>query len=276
MPELPEITVLARQMTKTLRGKRIADVDLTQPKCLNIPPEIFRRRAVGKSIGYTRARGKWLFTELKPSTNLLLNLGMGGDLRYHRSLGHVPEKYQLLLTFTDHSALTATFWWFGYIHLESDEELPKHKMTSSLGISPIEEGFTLEILRSMLSGRRGALKSFLLNQKNISGIGNVYIQDILFEARLHPLRRIETLKESEVTVLREAMLDVLRRSIRLGGLSYERDLFGRRGRYGADQFLVGYKEGKHCPACGTLIVKIKTGSTSSYICPKCQRLSHAP
>jgi len=272
MPELPEIVNLARQMTKELQGKRIAGIELTQPKCLNIPPERFRRRIVGKRIGETRARGKWLFTELNPSGHLLLNLGMGGDLRYHKRASTIPEKYQLRLTFADHTALTATFWWFGYVHLVPDEELLGDKMTWRLGISPIEEGFAVVNLRSMLSGRRGAIKSFLLDQKNIAGIGNVYIQDILFKAGLHPLRRIGTLTDSEIQALHGAMLDVLGKSIKLGGLRYERDLYGRRGRYGAEHFLVGYKEDKPCPACGTLIVKIRTGSTSSYICPKCQKL----
>lgn len=271
MPELPEIATLARQMTKELQGKRIASIELTQPKCLNMAPEKFRRRLAGKRTGETRVRGKWLFTKLNPSGNLLLNLGMGGDLRYHKRASTIPKKYQLRLTFADHTALTATFWWFGYIHLVSDEELPKHKMTCRLGISPIEEGFTADNLRSMLSGRRGAIKSFLLDQKNIAGIGNVYIQDMLFKAKLHPLRRIETLTSLEIQVLHQAMLEVLRKSIELGGLAYERDLHGRRGRYSAEHFLVGYKENKPCPTCGTSITKIRTGSTSSYICPKCQK-----
>lgn len=220
----------------------------------------------------TSAHGKWLFTKLNPSDNLLLNLGMGGDLRYHKKRNTVPEKYQLRVTFADHIELTATFWWFGYIHLASNEELPRHKMTCRLGISPIEKEFTVEKLSSILSGRRGVIKSFLLDQKNIVGMGNVYIQDILFKAGLHPLRKIGNLTNTDVRALHQAVLDVLYESIRLGGLKYERDLYGRRGRYGAERFLVGYKENKPCPKCGTVIVKIKTGSTSSYICPKCQRL----
>ncbi len=272
MPELPEIVNLARQMTKELQGKRIGDIVLPQPKCVNMPPKKFRRRIIGKTMKETSAHGKWLFTKLNPSDNLLLNLGMGGDLRYHRKRSTVPEKYQLRLMFADSTELTAAFWWFGYIHLISDKELPKHKMTCRLGISPIGKEFTAEKLSSMLSGRRGAIKTFLLDQKNIAGIGNVYIQDTLFKARLHPLRKIETLTNTEIQALHQAMLDVLHESIRLRGLRYERDLYGRHGRYGAEHFLVGYKENKPCPTCGTAIAKIRTGSTSSYICPRCQQL----
>jgi len=220
----------------------------------------------------TSAHGKWLFTRLDPNDNLLLNLGMGGDLRYHRNEVTLPKKYQLRLTFHDETELTATFSWFGYIHLASTKELPKHKMTNKLGVSPIDKGFTPESLASLLSGKRGAIKSFLLDQKNIAGIGNVYVQDILFKAKLHPLRMTQTLTASEIEALYRSIREVLNQSIRLGGLKYERDLYGRHGKFGPEHFLVGYRTKEPCPVCKTRIVKIKTGSTASYICPRCQRL----
>ena len=271
VPELPEIANLAKQMTKQLKGKRITGLDLTQPKCLNMSVKKFRR-IVGKTAGETTAHGKWLFTKLQSDDNLLLNLGMGGDLLYHKNDTTLPKKYQLRLVFNDNTGLTATFSWFGYIHLASDKELPRHKMTSKLGISPIDKEFTVEKLASLLSGRRGAIKSFLLNQENVAGIGNVYVQDILFKARLHPLRMTQTLTESEIEALHRSTCEALNQSIRLGGLKYERDLHGRYGKYGPEHFLVAYKTGKPCPVCKTAIVKIRTGSTASYICPKCQKL----
>jgi formamidopyrimidine-DNA glycosylase len=244
---------------------------LTQPKCLNASVKKFRRIS-GKRMVETNARGKWLFTRLSPDDNLLLNLGMGGDLRYHKNDETLPKKHQLRLTFDDGTMLTVRFFWFGYIHLVSNRELPRHKMTGKLGVSPTDEDFTVEKLVSILSGRRGTIKSFLLDQKNIAGIGNVYVQDPLFRARLHPLRKIQTLTEAEIKALHLSIIEILNQSIKLRGLRYERDLYGRRGRYGPEQFLVAYKEGKPCPVCGKTIVKIRTGSTSSYICPKCQQL----
>jgi len=145
-------------------------------------------------------------------------------------------------------------------------------MTNKLGVSPIDKRFTLGNLASSLSGRRGAIKGFLLDQKNVAGIGNVYVQDILFKANLHPLRMIQTLTEPEVEALHRSIREVLNQSIRLGGLKYERDLYGRYGKFGPEHFLVGYKTKEPCPVCRTKIVKIKTGSTASYICPKCQKL----
>ncbi len=271
MPELPEIMNLARQMSKELEGKRITDVEVTQPKCLNVSVRRFRR-VVGKRLGKTTGRGKWLLTHLDPDDNLLMNLGMGGDLLYHKNRSTIPKKYQLLLTFSDKSMLSVSFAWFGYIHLSSDRDLPKHQMTSGLGTVPIGAEFTKENLSSLLDGRRGAVKSFLLNQRNIAGIGNVYVQDILYKARLHPLRMSQTLTQSEIEALHRSIGAVLNQSVRLGGLKYERDLYGRNGRYGPEHFLVAYKTGKPCLSCKTPIVKIRTGTTASYICPKCQQL----
>jgi formamidopyrimidine-DNA glycosylase len=270
MPELPEIANLAQQMAEQLKGKRIAQLYLTHPRCLNMSVKKFRR-IVGKTVKGTNARGKWLFTDLDPDDNLLLNLGMGGDLLYHEDNTTLPKKHQLRLTFDDQSELTATFSWFGYIHLASDKELPNHKMTNKLGMSPLEREFTSEKLASLLSGRRGAIKNFLLNQKNIAGIGNVYVQDILFKARLHPLRMIPTLTDGQIEALHQSMKEVLNLSIKLGGLKYERDLHGRYGKYGPEYYLVAYKTGEPCPVCKTAILKIRTGSTASYTCPRCQK-----
>jgi len=270
MPELPEIVNLSKQMTKQLRGKRIADVQLTQPKCLNLPAKRFRR-IVGRRVNETTSKGKWLFTNLHPDI-LLLNLGMGGDLIYHRNEASIPQKYHLRINFKDESALTTSFFWFGYIHLVFEKELPKHKMTNNLGISALDKELTVERFASLLSGRRGAIKSFLLDQRNISGIGNVYVQDPLFKAKIHPLRLIPTLTPREIQALHQSIREVLNESLRLGGLRYERNLYGRNGNYGPENFLVAYKTGKPCPACRTRIAKIRTGSTASYICPNCQKL----
>ena len=270
MPELPEIAILAKQMTKQLRGKRIADVKVTQPKCLNIPTKKFRR-VVGRGINETTAKGKWLFMNLHPDV-LLLNLGMGGDLIYHKNEATIPQKYQLRITFKDDSALTASFFWFGYIHLVPEKEMLKHSMTSKLGISALDKDLTAERFANLLSRRRGAIKTFLLDQGNICGIGNVYVQDPLFKAKIHPLRLIPTLTPGEIQILHKSIREVLNQSVGLGGLRYERNLYGRNGHYGPEHFLVAYKTGKPCPVCRTRIAKIRTGSTASYICPHCQKL----
>jgi formamidopyrimidine-DNA glycosylase len=197
---------------------------------------------------------------------------MNADLIYFTLEQKFPEKYQFKLIFVDKTGFTIQFQWFGYIHLVKERDLNKHKLTAHLGVSPMTDEFTLEHFRRLLSNRNGRIKSFLIDQKNVAGIGNVYIQDILFKAKLHPNRQIRTLSEKETAALHKAIRAVLNHSIRLGGLAYEKDFYGENGRFTIDEFLVGYKTGKPCPTCGTAIEKIRTGSTASYICPKCQTL----
>jgi formamidopyrimidine-DNA glycosylase len=198
MPELPEVTVISRQMNKEITGKTIAELEVKQPKNLNIPVATFIKRVKGKKIEKVYSMGKWIFTKLDLDYHLLMNLGMGGDLIYFKPGAELPEKYQFKLTFSDKSGFTAHFWWFGYIHLVNDKKLANHKMTSRLVIQPTDEKFTLDLFKNLLINRRSRIKNFLMDQKNIAGIGNVYIQDILFKARLHPNRLIPTLSDTEV------------------------------------------------------------------------------
>lgn len=111
----------------------------------------------------------------------------------------------------------------------------------------------------------------MMDQKNVSGIGNMYMHDILFKARLHPLKKISDMNEEEIELLYNGITDVLNLSREKGTFAYESDFFGEKGGYTIEDFLVGYKENKPCPVCGETIVSIKTGSTASFICPACQK-----
>lgn len=272
MPELPEITVIARQMNKEIAGKRIADIEAKQPKNLNMPVQDFVKTAKGKNINNVSSKGKWIFIKLDPAYYMLINLGMGAGLLHFTPNQKLPEKYQFKLTLAGGTGFTIQFQWFGYVHLVQEKDLSEHKVAGCLGISPINEEFTLEKFKKILANRKTGIKNFLIDQKNIAGIGNVYVQDILFKAKLHPNRKISTLTEKEINDLYNAVRDVLNHSIQLGGLAYEKDFYGQKGKLTINEFLVGYKIGKPCPVCKTLIEKIKTGSTASYICPKCQTL----
>jgi formamidopyrimidine-DNA glycosylase len=198
MPELPEISVIAEQMNKEITEKRIVEIEVKQPKTLNMPVPQFIETAKGRTVGNVTSKGKWIFMKLDPGYFMLINLGMGAQLHYFKPSTKLPEKYQFELTFSDKTGFTIHFSWFGYIHLLPETDLAKHKQTAELGISPLSEEFTLEHFRKLLGDRKAGIKSFLLNQKNIAGIGNVYIQDILFKAGLHPNRKISTLSEEEI------------------------------------------------------------------------------
>ncbi len=267
MPELPEIAVLAGDMQKELPGRVIGGVEVMQPKCLNLPEEEFRAALVGAEIQGVTSHGKWLQVETGRGW-LLLNLGMGGEILL-TSRDRLPEKHRLIFDFEGDTSLVVNFWWFGYAHFV--EDLSDHPMVSQLG--PDFMSLTLDEFRELLRGRRGGIKSFLLNQKRVAGIGNVYGQDPLFKAGIHPLRSINSLSEEEIEALWRALRETLQESIDLGGSQWEQNLYGEHGRWDSRHFLVAYREGKPCPTCGTPVEKIKTGSTSTHICASCQQLS---
>ena len=268
MPELPEITARASEMKEALVGRTITGIQVLQPKCLNVPEETFIDALTGARLLNVTHRGKWLFVETTQGW-LLLNMGMGGEILLV-TRDTLPEKRRLIFDFEDSTCLSVNFWWFGYAHYVPAGELGSHTMTAKLGPNGLE--LTADDLRALLKGRRGRIKSFLLNQSRIAGIGNAYIHDILFLAKLHPLRKISTLTDAEVDALSEAIHDGLQPSIDKGGAFYEMNLYGEKGGFTMDDILIGYKEGEPCPVCSTQIVKIKTGSTSSFICPRCQPL----
>jgi formamidopyrimidine-DNA glycosylase len=265
MAELPEITNLARQLDERLRGKQIAAIEVIQPRCLNLPEDEFRAALTGAVVESTTNRGKWILVGTDRGW-LLLNVGMGGELLLVQG-GELPEKRRLSFEFTDGSCLSVNFWWFGYAHFTTD--LTRHEAVAKLGPNALDVSETE--LVEMLSGQRGRVKDFLLDQTRLAGIGNAYVHDILWRARLHPLRKISTLSAKETTGLYHAIQDGLRPSLERGGASYEMDTYGNKGGYSPDELRVGYREGQPCPECGTLVEKIKTGGTSSFICPNCQK-----
>jgi formamidopyrimidine-DNA glycosylase len=269
MPELPEITSRAREMKKELVGRTITGVEVLQPKSLNVSKRAFAAALRGARVLDVTNRGKWIFVETSKGW-LLLNLGMGGEI-FLVTRATLPKKHRMIFDFDDGTCLTVNFWWVGLAHYVKPNELGRHSMTATLGPNALD--LTPKDLGARLRGRRGAIKTFLLNQKNIAGIGNAYVHDILFMARLHPLKKIDTLTATDVKRLAGAIRKGLKPSLDRGGAFYEVNVHGKRGGFTMDDILIGYKAGKPCPVCGSKITKIKTGSTSSFICPKCQRLN---
>lgn len=269
MPELPEIFLLAKDMDKGLVGKEIREVTINQNKCVNKPIESIQKELPTETVKAVNSHGKWLQLELTMDKYLLINLGMGGDLIYFTQTP-TEKKYQFRLDFTDNSGFTIRFWWFGYVHLVEKHELTSHSLTSKLGPS-VYPDLTIEQFRSLMEKKpRQGVKSFLLDQKNLAGIGNFYIHDILFNAKLHPLQKVGNLSIRDRNKLFIAINEVFRASINLGAADYEKNFWGETGGFGQDQLAVGYKEGKPCPNCSTAIEKIKTGGTSHFLCPHCQ------
>ncbi|MFZ5824539.1 MAG: Fpg/Nei family DNA glycosylase [Bacillota bacterium] len=271
MAELPELMILERQMHETLSRRRIDLVELSQPKCLNLPVDEAVAALTGRRIARVDRRGKWFLFHLDPELYLLLNLGMGADLFYHAAGVAPREKHQLRIGLDDGSGFTCRFWWFGYIRVLAADALASHPETAMLGPDPL----TLSREEFHAIARhypRSNAKSLILDQQRLSGIGNAYAHDILWSARIHPQRRLGTLSDEEIDRYQLAIRQVIDRAHELGG--YEPDFFGQGGNVRTPErlTLIGYREGQGCPICGTPIEKLKTGSTSTFICPACQPL----
>ena len=138
MAELPELTILQKQMHEALAGKRITLAKVTQRKCLNVPVKKATTILVGRSIASVTRKGKWLCLNLDPEHYLLLNLGMGADLWHYRKGTQLPAKYQLRIELTNGSGFTCRFWWFGHVHLLSPQQRSKHRQTAHIGPSPMD------------------------------------------------------------------------------------------------------------------------------------------
>ncbi len=269
MAELPELVILQRQMRDSLAGRKIALVEARQEKCLNVSASVAREKLVGRVIASVGRRGKWLYLHLAPEYYLLLNLGMGADLWYYAPGEALPDKYQFRIGLDSEAGFTCRFWWLGYVRLLSPEELPGHRETAKLGPSPMEIS-TGEFVALAHRYPRGTVKSLVLDQDKLSGIGNAYAHDILWEARLNPQRKVGSLADDELARYHQAIQVVLGRAIERGGL--ETDFYRAGGNLGKwkEFFSIGYKQGEPCPRCGATIEAIKTGATTTFICPRCQ------
>lgn len=264
MPELPEIYNISEQLNKEIVGLKITKIVVHQEKSINLDIETFKNRLFNQEIKTVSSIGKWIIITFVSTDKLLINLGMGGDLLY--SLIVPKKKHQAVINFGNEYLLSFRFWWFGHIHFVKQGEI--HKMTKKLGVDIIRDKTTKEDFKKLFHNKKGSLKSFLLNQKNIAGIGNYYIHDILFKSRIKPSIKIPSLSSRKLGVLYNRIIEEFTDSISKRGAHYELDIYNNKGEFRADK--VAYKEGERCK-CGTVIKKMKTGSTSSYYCPRCQK-----
>lgn len=268
MPEVPEIASRAREMHAVMIGKVITSIEILQPKCLNLPPQEFQAALQKAEIRKITYHGKWIMVDTSRGW-LLLNLGMGGEILL-TTRGHMPQKYRLVFDFLDETCLAVNFWWFGYAYFSRHEEINNIPMIAKLGPNVLDlslEDFDALLL---LQNKKTRVKSLLLDQSKVAGIGNAYIHDILFLAGMHPNRLVSSLSAGERSGLYQAVQDGLLPSLSKNGAFYETDLFGQKGGFTMEDILIGYRVGNPCPKCGSSIIKIRTGSTSSFICPLCQ------
>lgn len=306
MPELPEVEYTARQLRTAIVGATIRDVQVFWERTIGHPelPD-FLAEIVERTVLAVRRRGKFLILDLSGDLIVTIHRRMTGnllllppgweidtslrerdavawntrgpafyapgessevdpaELRYCRVCFNLTDGRRL--AYTDPRK-------FGRIELWPRER--EMEALAGLGVEPLEDEFTVEGLARSLVGRRGAIKQVLLDQTVIAGVGNIYADEALYYARIHPLRLAQSLTMDEIRLLREGIVAVLTLGIEHGGTSFSeyRDLWGEAGD-NYNHVHVYQQDGKPCPRCGTLIERIVVGQRSTHYCPGCQKLT---
>lgn len=269
MPELPEMETYKQQLNKMLAGKRIIKTEVQREKSINVSSDDFIRELNGAVIVKIDRRAKHLIFHISTGKYLLLHLMLGGWI-YAGNEEDAPDRTkQITLTF-DNVKLYFIGLRLGYLHLHTGRQLEEE--LSDLGPEPLQEGFTQEAFHQLLAGRRGMLKTTLVNQHFIAGIGNCYSDEICYEAYLLPERTIHELTDNEREALYLAMVSVLKKAIKNGGYM-EHPLFQGdtlTGNYN-DQCLVYDREGEECFRCHSKMMKTEISSRKTFYCPGCQK-----
>ncbi len=288
MPELPEVETVCRQLEPELEGRRIDSLEVLDPRwCRPIPAVELERAVTGRTMEGLARRGKYLLLGLDEGQTLVMHLRMTGNLvlvegedkldpsegmRLYEAERSTSERHLRARCALDDGR---ELWFtdprrFGEALLLDDGEIEAH-FAARLGVEPLSDEFTAEALEEMAAGRTAPLKSFLLDQKGVAGIGNIYADEALFRARLHPLSPARSMKPEHLAALRDAIVAALEAGIDGGGASIDdyRDGRGEKGRM-QDEFLVHTREGEPCPRCDGAIERIVVSGRSTYFCPACQ------
>jgi formamidopyrimidine-DNA glycosylase len=266
MPELPEVETIKNELLPHVLDRTITGVELFWERIVRRPPiEEFLALVIGQRITRLFRRGKYLFFHLSGRHVLVMHMKMTGsllvnptDVRFTRAILHLDNGVDI------------HFWdprKFGVMWLEDDESL----VTGRLGPEPLDEMFTPEMLTNVLRNRTAPIKPILLDQTIIAGIGNMYADESLFEAKIHPLRQAGSLSPEEIRRLHSSIRRVLQRALIKKGASV-RNYIRPDGTPGTahDEFSVAHGTGKTCPHCGAHIERIIVRGRGTYLCPKCQ------
>jgi formamidopyrimidine-DNA glycosylase len=276
MPELPEVETIRARLAPALAGRRIERVEIADPRLTRPdPPERVAATLEGERIVDVGRRGKYLIFEFESGRHLLVHLRMTGNLQHPAEGGLAADPYRRAVVRLDDGSDVAyrDVRRFGTWTLLEPGESEDYLAQRRLGREPLERGFTTAVLESVLAGRRAPIKAALLDQRAAAGIGNIYADETLWRARIHPLRIAGTLTRDELAALRKGIRDALAMGIERQGASLRdyRDPGGRRGRM-QDDFRVYGRAGEPCTRCGTPIEKIRAAGRGTWYCPSCQRL----
>jgi formamidopyrimidine-DNA glycosylase len=272
MPELPEVEHAARGLGAQIIGRRILAVThLDWERMVETPPvEQFRALLEGRVVLAAGRRAKWILLTLDGGWTLALHLRMSGTVSVHDSAAQPDTHTHLVLLLDDgRQVFFHDTRKFGRARLLDMAGLAT--LESAHGLEPLTDDFTPAALAERLRGRRTRLKPLLLDQKVIAGIGNIYADEALWHAQLHPLRLSDSLSDDEVARLHAGIRTALLQGLEHGG-STLRDYRNSYGDSGSNQehFKVYNQQGKPCPRCWTTIEKIFVGQRGTHLCPACQ------
>ena len=270
MPELPEVETIRRQLAPSLEGRVLDEMEVLDARWSDpAPPEEVADAVRGRRIERLDRRGKYLIWELDGDVHLVMHLRMTGNLLYTDDARYARVRFRLsdgaTVLFCDQRRFGT-----GVVLLGSDAR--DEYFASRLGVEPLSADFTDEHLTEMARGRRAPAKAFLLNQERIAGVGNIYADEALFIARIHPLRPIGTIRRGQLAELREAVVEVLNDGITARGATIDdfRNADGQNGSF-QHRFRVHLRAGEPCIRCGSTIVKIRAAGRGTYLCRRCQR-----
>ena len=275
MPELPEVETVKRTLNTLIVGKYIDRVTVHLPRIIQRPDDIdaFAMELVGHTIQSVERRGKFLRI-------ILDGLVLVSHLRMEGRYGLYPEDEPLekhthvVFHFSDGTELRyKDVRQFGTMHLFRTGEDLTNKPLMKLGLEPLDESFTLEAFRKAIGKRSTKIKVALLNQEYVVGIGNIYVDESLFKAGIHPEQPANTLTDKQFALLHQSIIDTLVEAVQAGGSTIKSYVNGQ-GEVGMfqHQFKIYGRQNQPCEHCGTMIIKTVVGGRGTHTCPKCQVL----
>lgn len=273
MPELPEVETVKRTLEQFVIGKEIKDVDIYWPKMIKHPDDInvFRRLTVGQKINKIGRKGKFLLFYLDDYV-LISHLRMEGKYGVYGPEEEKSKHTHVIFRFTDGQTLHyKDVRKFGTMHLYQIGEEFDLKPLNQLGVEPFSGAFTSDFLYEKLQKTSRVIKSALLDQSIVTGLGNIYVDEALFRSGIHPERLASSLAEYEVKRLKDEIIQTLSDAVQAGGTTI-RSYLNSQGEIGMFQLklMVYGKTGEPCRSCGTLIEKTRVGNRGTHICPNCQ------
>jgi formamidopyrimidine-DNA glycosylase len=292
MPELPEVETVRIGLARLLPGRQAATAKFDWPKSFPNAPADIKKFLIGAKVIAVKRRAKVLIIELSTNYSLVTHLKMTGQLVFRGSsenfgaghpnkslVGHLPDKStRVTLTFTDGSQLFFNDQRkFGWMRLIPTPEVMNLDFFKKVGPEPLSPDFTREVMRERLSKRKNSnIKTALLDQTVLAGVGNIYADESLWGAKIHPATLVKGLATRQFYNLYDELIFVLKLALEKGG-STDKNYVNAEGKSGSYLSFarVFRREGQACPRCGTPIIKTRVAGRGTHLCPNCQKLKPA-